>query len=257
MPRRKRSAPARRRRSPSFVPARAPPASPAHPPATQPRQPGLMAQMATTAAGVAVGSAVGHTLGVAMTGGSDSETLPAYQEPVYQQTHQQPCQVEFKQFIECTQTQNDISMCQGLNEVLRECKLKFGKLYLRFRMPYQSRGASGQASTVAFHPQSFDFKPEGIKFEFNFNTDRISALRRGEHLPNSESHHKTVDIQSTVKTEIDTLNQRNKILKIADRHGWDTAHEYLDDPLAYSVEDALKLRNAVFRASRKRTANKH
>ena len=40
------------------LPARAPPAAPAHPPVAQPRQPGLMAQMATTAAGVAVGSAV-------------------------------------------------------------------------------------------------------------------------------------------------------------------------------------------------------
>ncbi|VDI38189.1 coiled-coil-helix-coiled-coil-helix domain-containing protein 2-like [Mytilus galloprovincialis] len=126
MPRRARSAAARRRRSPSFVPARAPPAAPAHSPATQPRQPGLMAQMATTAAGVAVGSAVGHTLGAAMTSGSGGETLPPYQEPVYQQTQEQPCQMEFRQFIECTQTQNDISMCQGLNEVLRECKLKFG-----------------------------------------------------------------------------------------------------------------------------------
>lgn len=61
-------------------------------------------------------------MGAAMTGGSAGETLPAYQEPVYQQ----PCQMEFRQFIECTQTQNDISMCQGFNEVLKECKLKFG-----------------------------------------------------------------------------------------------------------------------------------
>lgn len=47
----------------SSVPARAPPAAPAAPPMQpaavgQPRQPGLMAQMATTAAGVAIGSAV-------------------------------------------------------------------------------------------------------------------------------------------------------------------------------------------------------
>ena len=50
---------------PSHVPARAapPPSAPAHAPpaavgAPQPRQPGMFAQMATTAAGVAVGSAV-------------------------------------------------------------------------------------------------------------------------------------------------------------------------------------------------------
>lgn len=52
---------------------------------------------------------------------------PAYQQPVYQeQTMQQPCQMELKQFIECTQTQNDISMCQGFNEVLKECKFRYG-----------------------------------------------------------------------------------------------------------------------------------
>jgi len=52
----------------------------------------------------------------------------AYQEPVYQQQpQQQPCQMELKQFIECTQTQNDISMCQGYNEVLKDCKIRFGR----------------------------------------------------------------------------------------------------------------------------------
>jgi hypothetical protein len=39
--------------------------------------------------------------------------------------------------------------------------------------------------------------------------------------------------------------QRNKILKIADRHGWDTANEYLDDPLADNNEDTFKLRGEV------------
>lgn len=41
----------------------------AAPAAATPRQPGMFAQMATTAAGVAVGSAAGHMIGHAMTGG--------------------------------------------------------------------------------------------------------------------------------------------------------------------------------------------
>lgn len=49
------------------VPMQAPPSA-VGAPAAAPRQPGMFAQMATTAAGVAVGSAVGHTLGHAMTG---------------------------------------------------------------------------------------------------------------------------------------------------------------------------------------------
>lgn len=49
-------------------------------PAAQPAQPGLMAQMASTAAGVAVGSAVGHVVGSALTGafsGGSSEPAKA------------------------------------------------------------------------------------------------------------------------------------------------------------------------------------
>ena len=51
--------------APSNVPARAPPSQPA-PAAAAPQQtaqPGLFGQMASTAAGVAVGSTVGHVLG--------------------------------------------------------------------------------------------------------------------------------------------------------------------------------------------------
>lgn len=83
----------------------------------------------------------GHTLGAAMTGGmgggngGEVQQAPqqqqAYQEPAYQQQQQQPCQFELKQFIECTQNQNDISMCTGFNEVLRECKLRYSKFYAK------------------------------------------------------------------------------------------------------------------------------
>jgi len=50
-------------RPPSRVPAKVPQAAPAHPPASavgaaQPRQPGLFGQMASTAVGVGIGSAV-------------------------------------------------------------------------------------------------------------------------------------------------------------------------------------------------------
>lgn len=58
------------------------------------------------------------------------------------------------------------------------------------------------------------------------------------------------------RIEIFTSNQRDKILKIADRHGWDTVKEYLDDPLADSVEDASTLRTAVTRTSRRRNQSK-
>ncbi|XP_010623295.1 coiled-coil-helix-coiled-coil-helix domain-containing protein 2 [Fukomys damarensis] len=107
--------------------------------AAAPRQPGLMAQMATTAAGVAVGSAVGHTLGHAITGGfsgggSAEPSRPdiTYQEPQGAQLQQPvstgPCSFEIKQFLECAQNQPDVKLCEGFNEVLRQCRIANGLL---------------------------------------------------------------------------------------------------------------------------------
>ncbi|KAM3965400.1 coiled-coil-helix-coiled-coil-helix domain containing 2 [Aphomia sociella] len=140
MPRRGRSAsppPAPQRRAappPSNVPARAPPSSPG-PVQAQPQQPSMFGQMAATAGGVAVGSAVGHMAGSALTGlfggGSSSEPAQQQQQTPPAQTYQQyqgqqpqgPCAWEIKQFIECAQQQHDLSLCEGFNEALRQCKV--------------------------------------------------------------------------------------------------------------------------------------
>ncbi|NXN84105.1 CHCH2 protein, partial [Bombycilla garrulus] len=132
-------APPRRAASPSPAPQAAVPAAP--PPsavgAPVQRQPGLMAQMATTAAGVAVGSAVGHTIGHAITGGfsgggSSEAARPdvTYQEPqaaqAAQQQQQGPCLYEMKQFLECAQNQTDLKLCEGFSEVLKQCRISNG-----------------------------------------------------------------------------------------------------------------------------------
>uniref|UniRef100_A0A803XM86 Coiled-coil-helix-coiled-coil-helix domain containing 2 n=1 Tax=Meleagris gallopavo TaxID=9103 RepID=A0A803XM86_MELGA len=124
---------------------RAAPPAPAPAPASAvaapaPKQPGLMAQMATTAAGVAVGSAVGHTIGHALTGGfgggSSAEAArpdityqePQAAQPAYQQQQQfAPCQYEMKQFLECAQNQTDLKLCEGFSEVLKQCRFANGK----------------------------------------------------------------------------------------------------------------------------------
>lgn len=87
------------------------------------------------------------------------------------------------------------------------------------------------------------------KNQFNFNTDRISALRRIF----AQIRVTRPTSSSKVYCQNWTLNQRDKILKITDRHGLVTVHGYLDDPLA---DSALKLRTAVYWATRKRIANK-
>jgi len=96
----------------------------------QPRQPGMFAQMASTAAGVAVGSTVGHVAGAALTGafsGSGNQVDQPGQTQQAQGTRnpQNPCEYEMKQFLECAQNQSDVSLCQGFNEALKQCKLYF------------------------------------------------------------------------------------------------------------------------------------
>lgn len=130
-----RAAPPPARAAPAQVPA---PAQPAMMQPAQPKQPGMFAQMATTAAGVAVGSAVGHTIGHAMTSGGGNQEAPQpaqeaapaqYASPPQYGAPQpagQVCSMELKQFLECAQTQTDISLCQGFNQALRECKMANG-----------------------------------------------------------------------------------------------------------------------------------
>lgn len=140
MPRKARTNPStvRKRPVPSSVPARVAPAPPpapvaAAPVAAAPQQPSLFKQMAATAGGVAVGSAVGHTLGHAMTGmlgggGSSNETAPAQAAPqsavngVQPNEPTGPCAWEIKQFLQCAQGQSDLTLCEGFNEALRQCK---------------------------------------------------------------------------------------------------------------------------------------
>ena len=91
--------------------------------------------MAATAGGVAVGSAVGHVAGHALTGmfGGGSSSQPAPSPPAAAaaapppppppaQEVSGPCAFEIKQFIQCSQNQYDITLCDGFNEALKECK---------------------------------------------------------------------------------------------------------------------------------------
>nr|XP_020763086.1 coiled-coil-helix-coiled-coil-helix domain-containing protein 10, mitochondrial [Odocoileus virginianus texanus] len=121
--------------SPRSRPGPAPPAGTAAAPAPAPSgQPGLMAQMATTAAGVAVGSAVGHVVGSALTGafsgGSSEPAQPAAQQaparaaPPPLQTG--PCAYEIRQFLDCSTTQSDLTLCEGFSEALKQCKYNHG-----------------------------------------------------------------------------------------------------------------------------------
>ncbi|CAG2214892.1 unnamed protein product [Mytilus edulis] len=55
-----------------------------------------------------------------------------------------------------------------------------------------------------------------------------------------------------LEKSIKALKERNKLLRIADKYGWDVVDEYIDDPITEGTDDATKLRQADYRAKAKR-----
>ena len=96
--------------------------------------------MAVTAGGVAIGNVAGTALtGMIFGSGpaAPAAPAPAAQDPVAPAPvaapvaaaptpipEQQLCSMELQDFIRCTQSQSDVTLCQGFNEVLKECKQK-------------------------------------------------------------------------------------------------------------------------------------
>lgn len=96
-----------------------------------------MANVASTAAGVAIGHTVGHALTGALMGGSNNSAEPAVVEQQAQQPMQaqqrmageEPCKYELDQFISCANQSYDLTLCDGFNQVLKECKLRYQNQY--------------------------------------------------------------------------------------------------------------------------------
>ncbi|KAH0607453.1 uncharacterized protein H6S33_002487 [Morchella sextelata] len=135
----RRSAPApqqTRQASTASVPAKVPQTAP---PAVQQAQapaqqgPGLFGQMASTAAGVAVGSTVGHMLGAGisgMFGGSSSAEAPAAAaEPVQAQSASNSswgapsCEADARSFTKCLdENQGNMQICSWYLDQLKACQ---------------------------------------------------------------------------------------------------------------------------------------
>lgn len=99
----------------------------------------------------------------------------------------------------------------------------------------------------------FVFQKEGNKIQHKFNTD--SSTRLSDILTLVQSN-RCEDAEVAIRSELEEIQQRNKLIKIADRHGWDTVREYTLHPLADNDEDVAKIRSAIARASRKRWSAK-
>lgn len=66
-------------------------------------------------------------------GGSEAvEAQPAQQQQQYRpgpEEPQGPCAWEIKQFLHCASTQSDLSLCQGFNEAMQQCKIRNRKYF--------------------------------------------------------------------------------------------------------------------------------
>ncbi|WPK23944.1 hypothetical protein PUMCH_001194 [Australozyma saopauloensis] len=135
MARQRRSAPVRsqsRSAHTAAAPAAAPPQAHYPPAVSQPQAsqgPGLFANMASTAAGVAVGSTIGHTLGAGITGmfsgGSSSAPVEQQQVAQSQQYQQQAktCDGDARTFTRCLEENGgDMQICGYYLQQLKACQ---------------------------------------------------------------------------------------------------------------------------------------
>ncbi|CAC5399139.1 unnamed protein product [Mytilus coruscus] len=80
-----------------------------------------------------------------------------------------------------------------------------------------------------------EIKGEGIKIQFSFNQERLSNLDR---IKNFLSKGSVEEVFELIDSEKKALSHRNKLLRIADRHGWGTAKEYSDSDLTDNNEQS-------------------
>ncbi|CAC5425100.1 unnamed protein product [Mytilus coruscus] len=118
---------------------------------------------------------------------------------------------------------------------------------------FESRFANKSEKATGVDATDFSFKHEGNRIQHSFNIERSDKLSKID----SYIKFNSLDAASRlIVEEKETLRKRNKILKIADKHGWDTVQEYLDSPLTDNKDDAINLRSAIARANSRRTNSK-
>ena len=93
---------------------------------------------------------------------------------------------------------------------------------------------------------NFDWKQKGNKKQFEFNT-LIQHILEDIAMSNT-----LLEARTFAEEGLCSIKERNKLIKIADQYGWDTANCYTSDPLASDEANDKKLRKAIKDAERAR-----
>ncbi|XP_020908560.1 uncharacterized protein LOC110246549 [Exaiptasia diaphana] len=96
----------------------------------------------------------------------------------------------------------------------------------------------------------FEWKKKGNKRQFEFNQSVEEQL---EGIAVSGT---LLEARTIAEKGLSLINDRNKLIRIADKHGWDAANNYVCDPLAKDDADDKKIRKAVKEAERSREKSK-
>ena len=106
-----------------------------------------------------------------------------------------------------------------------------------FMLESEVKRSSEEYNVISSKPKhKFNKKIYGDQYEFNV---KISAILR-----KALSSRDELDKQTHINEGIELINKRNKLLVLADAHGWEVAEAYNTDPLADDSADEKKVRKA-------------
>lgn len=109
-------------------------------------------------------------------------------------------------------------------------------------------GAS-QSKEKSTHVHQQKFKFEGNSRQHEFNSERLDEIEKVRSFIERGSASAALKVLD--KTE-KSIKERNKMIRIADKYGWDVVEEFMDDPLTDNAEEATRLKQAEYRAKTKR-----
>ena len=91
-------------------------------------------------------------------------------------------------------------------------------------MQYLDSRIAKISKPTQFTSEDSIFTKEGNQIQFRFNSERSSKLAEVLDCIFAKNLEGAEDI---IRSEIEQFVQRNKLIKIADRHGWDVVKEYI------------------------------